>query len=142
MAINVNDLPPKYQSQAYQKYMSQRAKKSKYHNVPTERVTPAGNKIRFDSKKEAKRYDELLAMLKAGEIRDLRLQVEFTLQAAYTTHDGQRIRAIRYKSDFAYYTADGEYIVEDVKSRATQTPQYSMKKKLMAGELGIQIREV
>lgn len=142
MAINVNDLPPKYQSQAYQKYMSQRAKKSKYHNVPTERVTPAGNKIRFDSKKEAKRYDELLAMLKAGEIRDLRLQVEFTLQAAYTTHDGQRIRAIRYKADFAYYTAGGEYIVEDVKSRATQTPQYSMKKKLMAGELGIQIREV
>lgn len=142
MAINVNDLPPKYQGQAYQKYMSQRARKTKYHNVPTERVTPAGNKIRFDSKKEARRYDELLAMLKAGKIRDLRLQVEFTLQAAYTTHDGQRIRAIRYKADFAYYTADGEYIVEDVKSRATQTPQYSMKKKLMAGELGIQIREV
>lgn len=51
--------------------------------------------IRFDSKKEAGRFRELQAMLQAGLIRELRLQQDFTLQEAYTTPDGRRIRAIR-----------------------------------------------
>lgn len=56
--------------------------------------------IRFDSKKEAGRFRELQAMLQAGLIRELRLQQDFTLQEAYTTPDGRRIRAIRYCADF------------------------------------------
>ena len=35
--------------------------------------------LRFDSQKEARRYDELMVMLRAGIISDLRLQPQFTL---------------------------------------------------------------
>ena len=73
---------------------------SKYHHKPTERVTARGAVLHFDSQKEARRYDELAALERAGKIRDLRLQVDFTLQEAYTDGEGRRVRAIRYRADF------------------------------------------
>ena len=114
MAIDVKDLPPKYQAQALQKYMAQQKRRgppsspaaggppkaSKYHNSPTERVTPSGAVLHFDSQKEARRYDHLAALERAGQIRDLRLQVDFTLQEAYTDAEGRRVRAIRYRAAF------------------------------------------
>ena len=173
MAINVNDLPPKYQRQALEKYMEQqarrglmpsaavpqdKAKANKYHNTPTERVTASGAVLHFDSQKEARRYDVLTARLQAGQIRDLRLQVEFTLQEAYTDTEGCRVRAIRYKADFTYYRPpeNGSYaaywadqtgtpwvlVVEDVKSRATKTQKYAIKKKLLKERFGLDITEV
>ena len=158
MAINVNDLPPKYQRQALEKYMEQqarrglmpsaavpqdKAKANKYHNTPTERVTASGAVLHFDSQKEARRYDVLTARLQAGQIRDLRLQVEFTLQEAYTDTEGCRVRAIRYRADFTYHEgAQGVQVVEDVKSRATRTREYAMKKKLLKDRFGIDITEV
>lgn len=99
MAINLSDLPPKYQQQAVEKYMKQQKRRgpapsaaavqntdraSKYRNTPTERVTASGAVLRFDSQKEARRYDHLTLRQQAGEIHDLRLQVDFTLQEAYT----------------------------------------------------------
>lgn len=60
------------------------------------------NGITFDSQKEAARYDQLMLRLCAGEIRDLKLQPEFTLQEAFTTPLGERVRAIKYRADFAY----------------------------------------
>lgn len=145
--INFSDLPPRYQQQAMKQLAEQMQKKqaaeqparSKYGNVKTGR-----DALRFDSKKEARRFDELVIMQQAGEIKDLRLQVEFTLQAAYTTPSGERVRAIRYLADFAYYRRSGdgwEYVVEDVKSRPTRTRAYMMKKKLMADRLGLAITE-
>ena len=118
MAIDVKDLPPKYQAQALQKYMAQQARRrpppspaddgpkkaSKYRNSPTERVTPSGAVLHFDSQKEARRYDQLIALEQAGQLRDLRLQVDFTLQEAYTDTEGRRVRAIRYRADFTYRT--------------------------------------
>lgn len=107
--------------------------------------------MKFDSKKEARRYDELMAMLRAGQIRDLKLQPQFTIQEAYTTPEGQRVRAIRYQADFSYMRPTepdcaGEIhwlrVVEDVKSRATKTRVYEIKKKLMREKLGIEIQEV
>lgn len=173
MAINVNDLPPKYQRQALEKYMEQqarrglmpsaavpqdKAKANKYHNTPTERVTASGAVLHFDSQKEARRYDILAARLQAGQIRDLRLQVEFTLQEAYTDTEGRRVRAIRYKADFTYYRPpeNGSHaaywadqtgtpwvlVVEDVKSRATKTQKYAIKKKLLKERFGLDITEV
>ena len=164
MGIDVKDLPPAYQAQALQKYMeAERRKKRtplpcpangapgggrKYHNKPTERVTPAGAVLRFDSQKEARRYDELAALERAGEIRELRMQVDFTLQEAYTDGEGRRVRAIRYRADFAYWRYDDppggwvRYVVEDVKSRATRTKEYVMKRKLMKERLNIDIQEV
>lgn len=144
MGIDISELPERYQRQALQKYnaASQRevGKKAltKYHNEPTE-----ARGILFDSKKEARRYEELIVMLHAGEIEDLRLQQDFTLQEAYTTIDGRRIRAIRYCADFAYRkTGDGERIVEDVKSRATKTKSYVIKAKMMQERFGVAIKEV
>ena len=81
MAINVSDLPPKYQAQAMKKYMEQQqrrgpappaappqdpAKGTKYHNTPTERVTASGAVLHFDSQKEARRFDVLAARQARG----------------------------------------------------------------------------
>ena len=167
MSIDVKDLPPAYQAQALRKWAEQERKKkrqplhcpadagpgkpTKYHNKPTERVTPAGNVLRFDSQKEARRYDELATLERAGKIRDLRMQVDFTLQEAYTDTEGRRVRAIRYKADFTYMKQsfvdrDGEWqwalVVEDVKSRATRTKEYILKRKLMKERFNIDIQEV
>ncbi len=167
MTVDVKDLPPAYQAQALRKLMEQERKKgrgaihypaastpqpaSKYHNKPTERVTASGAVLHFDSQKEARRYDELAALERAGKIRDLRLQVDFTLQEAYTDGEGRRVRAIRYRADFTYQKPsfidrDGEtcwaLVVEDVKSRATKTKQYAMKRKMMQEHFGIYIQEV
>ena len=107
--------------------------------------------LRFDSKKEARRYDELMLMLKAGQIRNLRLQQQYTLQESYITETGERVRAIHYVADFAYErpTAPDKYgtvfwlpVVEDVKSRATKTAQYEMKKKLLRERFNLTITEV
>ena len=173
MAINVSDLPPKYQAQAMKKYMEQQqrrgpappaappqdpAKGTKYHNTPTERVTASGAVLHFDSQKEARRFDVLAARQARGQIRDLRLQVDFTLQEAYTDTEGCRVRAIRYKADFTYYRPpeNGSHaaywadqtgipwvlVVEDVKSRATKTQKYAIKKKLLKERFGLDITEV
>lgn len=163
MAIDVKDLPPAYQAQALQKLMEQERRKQraslhapaegvpvggrKYHNKPTERVTAAGNVLRFDSQKEARRYDELAALEQAGEIRELRMQVDFTLQEAYADGEGRRERAIRYRADFTYWRRDEEsawvrYVVEDVKSSATRTKEYILKRKLMKKRFNIDIQEV
>ena len=169
MAINVTDLPPKYQAQALQKYMAQQARRGppsspaadgqpkpgKYHNKPTERVTPSGAVLHFDSQKEARRYDQLIAREQAGQIHDLRLQVDFTLQEAYTDTEGRRVRAIRYKADFTYKKPAAKFtsvfdfdvgnwvlVVEDVKSRATRTKEYLLKRKMLKDKLGIDITEV
>lgn len=164
MGISVSDLSPKYHAQVMKKYMEQQARRGissaaavqsptkaqKYHNAPTERVTVSGCVLRFDSRKEARRYDFLLLRLNAGEIRDLRLQVDFTLQEAYTDTEGKRNRAIRYKADFTYMERDDKdwrceswrLVVEDVKSRGTTTQKYAIKKKLLKDRFGIDITEV
>lgn len=156
MAISVTDLPPMYQAQAVKKYMEQQARRGlkpsaaavqntqktqKYHNTPTARTTEAGVVIHFDSQKEAREYDHLILRLRAGEIRDLRLQVDFTLQEAYTDTEGRRVRAIRYKADFTYWERDS-LVVVDVKSKATRTKEYIIKKKMMKDRRGIEITEV
>ena len=130
----------------------------KYHNIKSEI-----DGIKFDSKKEARRYQYLLRALEMGVIRDLRLQVDFTLQEAYTTPEGKRIQAIRYRADFTYKVVSagynheaelgyedieywrslypGDLVIEDVKSRGTRTKEYQIKRKLMA-DRGYEIREV
>lgn len=109
---------------------------TKYRNERTERGA-----LRFDSQKEARRYDELMTMLRAGLITDLRLQPQFTLQESYVTETGQRIRAVRYTADFSYRFG-GRLVVEDVKSTATRTKEYLRNRKFMRAKFGIDIQEV
>lgn len=156
--MRLEDLPPWAREQAERKLAEQRRgggsvsapaapqAAAKYHNVPDAR-----GRVRFDSKKEARRYDQLMVLLRAGEIRDLKLQREYTLQEAYTAPDGDRVRAIRYRADFAYDRATAPDVtgtvhwipvVEDVKSKATATPVYQIKRKLMRERYGIEIIEI
>lgn len=139
MAINYDDLtelPPAIQEQVKIKDAVKKAKRTKYGNIKT-----AVNGIKFDSKKEAERYTELVKLLKAGEISDLKLQRTFTLQEAFITPEGERIAAIKYVADFVY-TQDGIQVIEDVKSKITkENAVYKLKKKLMA-EKGHYIQEV
>lgn len=120
----------------------------KYHN---HRVEMDG--YTFDSTKERNRYAELKLMQKAGMIYGLELQKKFTLiptQREPDTvgkrggkHRGKVIeRETVYIADFTYYTKDGELVVEDVKSPATKTPQYLIKRKLMLYVHGIRVKEV
>ena len=112
-------------------------KRPKYNNQQDIR-----GEIHFDSRKEARRYDELLLMLCAGKISDLRLQPQFTLQESYKTETGERVRAIRYTADFSYKNAAGELVVEDVKSGPTRTKEYLRNKKMIRSKYGIDIQEV
>lgn len=170
MGIDISRLSPQAQAQIARKIAAQArdkaekqaaehsAKENKYHNIPDTR-NGAEREIKFKSRKEARRYDELMLMLKAGKIRELKLQPQFTLQEAYTTPEGKRVRAIRYDADFSYeeqitthfvesrtnYHYDDtswQFVVEDVKSKATKTRVYGMKKKLLREKFGIDIVEV
>ena len=154
MSIDVSRLSPWAQKQIADKLTAQMREKAemqaaereeskrKYHNTPTNRDVGDGKTIKFDSKREAARFDELMLMLKAGKIRDLRLQADFTLQEAYTLPNGNRVRAIRYRADFAYYE-NGNLVIEDVKGgKATKTRVYEIKKKILADKFGIEITEI
>ena len=136
------DMPPRMRELYARQQMPGAAaapkKASKYHSAPAER-----GELRFDSQKEARRYDELMVMLRAGIISDLRLQPQFTLQESYVTETGERIRAIRYTADFSYIReVSGEKIVEDVKSGPTRTKEYLRNRKFMRSMYGIDVREV
>lgn len=100
-------------------------KRSKYN---AKKTTVDG--ITFDSKKEANRYTELVAMQTAGLIKNLRLQPKYLLQENFCKN-GTAYRPIYYVADFEYFdTEKQKTIVEDVKSKATATPVYKLKKKL------------
>ena len=96
---------------------------------------------KFDSKKEANRYQELVLLEKAGVIKDLSRQVKFVLIPSQRDENGKVIeRECSYKADFMYYDEAGETIVEDVKG--FRTKEYIIKRKLMLYQYGIRIREV
>lgn len=79
----------------------------------------------YHSKKEAGRAAELALWVKLGIIQDLREQVKFEL---IPKQDGER--SCSFYADFVYFQ-DGKTVVEDVKSPATKTPEYVIKRKLM-----------
>lgn len=112
--------------------MAPTKKPSKFHNVGTQR-----GDIRFDSKREAKRYDELVTLEALGVISNLKLQVPFVV-ADVAIVAGRKAKARRYVADFVY-EKDGLQVVEDVKGMLT--PEYRLKRHLMKTVLGIDILE-
>lgn len=82
--------------------------------------------IKFDSILEARRYNELKLLLRAGEIQDLKLQPRFLLQEGFKKN-GKTYRKIEYVADFMY-KEDSKTIVEDVKGFATK--DFKIKEKL------------
>lgn len=84
--------------------------------------------INFDSILEATRYSELKYLLRAGIIRDLKLQPSFELIPAFEKN-GVKYRRTVYKADFAYFDIEkGKTIIEDTKG--FKTKEYILKKKL------------
>ena len=111
------------------------------------------NGIEFDSRKEARRYQELLLLQRAGVILNLQMQVKFELiPAQYEIYErygakgqklkpGQRLleKECSYIADFVY-EQDGKKVVEDTKG--VKTKDYIIKRKLMLWLHGIRIKEV
>jgi hypothetical protein len=97
----------------------------KKHKYGAKRTEVMG--IKFDSKKEANRYLELLLLQRAKEIKELELQPEFLLLPSFKYRD-KSYREIRYKADFQYKNKLGQIIVEDVKGFKTDV--YNLKKKM------------
>ena len=108
-----------------------------------------------DSRKEARRCNELTLMEKAGSISNLRQQVKYVLIPAQREFAGGWYskgvnkgqpkpgkiieRECCYIADFAY-TENGAEVVEDTKG--IRTKDYIIKRKLMLYVNGIRIREV
>lgn len=106
-------------------------KRSKYGNV---------KKNGFDSKKESKRYTQLILMEKAGEVSNIQKQVKYELIPSQK-QDGKVIeRPCSYIADFVYQDKSGKTIVED--SKGFRTADYIIKRKLMLFIHGIKISEV
>lgn len=125
------------------------------------RKTTIGGK-EFDSLKEARRYQELLLLERAGRITNLQTQVKYVLiptqrEASFEVYKRGPNKGRRkpgkvvehecsYVADFVYTTKDGETVVEDVKGyRDPSSAVYAkfvIKRKLMLERYGIQIREV
>lgn len=120
---------------------------SKYSNRKTEI-----NGIVFDSAKEARRWQELKLLERAGKIAQLQRQQKFVLIPAQREKDavGKRGQPVKgkllesecaYYADFCYFDVERmAYIVEDVKG--VRTPAYVIKRKLMLHKYGIRIKEV
>lgn len=107
-------------------------KRNKYSNT---KIVMDG--IKFDSKKEARRYNELKLLEKNKQIIDLELQVKYPLQPSFK-YNGQTIRAMSYIADFQYIDASsGLLVVEDVKG--FETPVYKIKKKLFLYKYGSEV---
>lgn len=97
--------------------------------------------ITFDSKLEARRYTELKLLEKAGEISDLKLQVEYALIPSQKQNNKVVERPVKYKADFVYTdNSTGEIVVEDTKGMKTR--EYILKRKMMLYFYGIRIKEV
>ncbi|MFA6244780.1 MAG: DUF1064 domain-containing protein [Candidatus Hydrogenedentales bacterium] len=85
--------------------------------------------IWFASTAEGKRYEFLRDRQKRGEIRGLKLQPRYELQAPYVDSRGRRVRQVVYVADFEYIEcATGRQIIEDVKG--LETPIFKIKRKM------------
>lgn len=111
-------------------------RRSKYGN---QKVTYDG--IKFDSKRECARYQQLKLLERVGKISDLRLQVPFVLAARVKYSNALKATpAMKYVADFVYLDENGQPVVED--SKGFKTPEYKIKRHLMLDRHGIEVREV
>ncbi len=101
---------------------------NKYRNIPT-----VVDGIRFASKKEAARWTQLCLLQKAGQISDLQRQVRIPCIV-----NGYKV--CTYVADFQY-VENGKKVVEDVKSAATITQAFRIKRNLMLALFGVKIWE-
>jgi uncharacterized protein DUF1064 len=105
------------------------------------------NGIRFDSKREAARYQFLKAREEAGEISNLELQPSFKLKSGdrpilLKSKGYPNGRQATYFADFAYWCPVQEKrVIED--SKGMKTDVYKLKKAIVEAQFpGVKIVEV
>lgn len=103
----------------------------KYRNVKT-----IVDGIKFDSKKEAKRWQELILLERSKKISQLQRQVTYVLSSSVVIN-GRKRPALKYVADFVY-VENNELIIEDCKGIITEG--YRIKRHLMAAQ-GLFIKE-
>lgn len=108
---------------------------SKYRAQPTE-----VDGIRFHSKAEARRYEQLKLLRMAGEIvSEIERQPPFPLHLE-DCFTGESLYVCTYIADFHYTRADGEMVWEDVKG--FDTPASKLKRKMVRAAFGVEIQIV
>lgn len=106
-------------------------RRSKYGNLKTEY-----NGYVYMSKKEANYAQELDYLMKAKDLKEK--VISFTRQVPFQViMNGKKI--CKYLADFKVIYADGHEEIIDVKGVRTQ--MYSLKKKLVEAQYGIEIIE-
>ena len=122
---DINKLPENIKKQIYKKApVSKKIVKHKFHAIPT-----VNDDIIFDSKKEAKRYEELKYLKQAKEVLFFLRQVPMHLPGN-----------TKYVLDFMVFWVNGKVTFEDVKGKKTQ--MYIMKKKQVEDLYPIKITEI
>ncbi len=96
--------------------------------------------IAFHSRKEARRYQELRLLEKAGQVKEIRLQPAFILHA-FMANTGEVTAIGAYRGDFEYCEWNGHawnLTFEDVKGYDTALSKW--KRKHVAAQYGITVR--
>lgn len=109
-------------------------KPRKYKSEP---ITIDG--IRFDSRKEARRFVTLQLLERGGEIRNLRRQVKIPLMGRDGPIKTPSGRQAHYVADFVYFDVRaGREVVED--SKGYRTKDYVLKRGILAAQ-GVKVTE-
>lgn len=104
----------------------------KYNNKKTHRIIK-GETVTFDSKLEARVYDRLNILQKAGHISELELQPKFLLLDTLRVEGHRTIPKKYYIADFKY-KEKGKTVIADAKGMKTST--YQLKKHLFLEKYG------
>jgi hypothetical protein len=124
--------------EAWTKFVEGR--RNKYHARRTQ-----VDGIWFDSIKESARYLELKLLEAAGQITELELQPVFPLHIVelWRTEPGQITTVGNFRADFQYRDCRTRaLVIEDVKSDATKTEAYRLRKRIAEAIHGIEVREL
>lgn len=124
-------------AQEYQNWISggeQDMKKIRTNKYGNEIVKRYG--LTFRSKKELKRYEQLLILKERGEIQDFKFQVKYLIADKVDKLFG----AQHYVADYVVYHLDGSFDVEDTKG--FHTALYRLKKHLLYLKHNILIKEI
>lgn len=95
--------------------------------------------IKFDSKLEARRWQELRVLASTGQIKDLRRQVPIVLQGRDGPIRTPTGRPMRYVADFMWRDTDGNTIIADAKGHPTDV--YLIKRAILKAQ-GIEVKEL
>ena len=101
--------------------------RSKYGNI---RARLDG--YNFDSRAEAAYYIYLKSLLDNGDISDLKVHPKFVIVEGFEDSAGNWESPVMYEADFSYCEHGDKIrtVVTDVKSPATKTRLYELKRKL------------